>query len=78
MRLMLLSLSAAFVLALGPRTATAQRLVDPDKVAPEFRVAAEKRRAEQLKIIECSHKADDAKLMPRDRAAHIQHCLDER
>ena len=55
----------------------AQRLVDPEKVAPEFRAAAEKRRAEQLKIISCSHKADDAKVLPRDRAAHIQTCLDE-
>ena len=35
----------------------AQKLVDPDKVAPEYRVAAEKRRAEQLKLLECSHKA---------------------
>jgi hypothetical protein len=55
----------------------AQKLVDPDKVAPEYRVAAEKRRAEQIKIAECSHKADEAKVLPRDRTAHIQHCLDE-
>jgi len=55
----------------------AQKLVDPDKVAPEFRVAAEKRRAEQIKVLECSHKADAAKVLPRDRTAQIQHCLDE-
>jgi hypothetical protein len=55
----------------------AQKLVDPDKVAPEYRAAAEKRRAEQIKVTECSHKADEAKVLPRDRAAHIQHCLDE-
>jgi hypothetical protein len=55
----------------------AQKLVDPDKVAPEYRAAAEKRRAEQIKVAECSHKADEAKVLPRDRAAHIQHCLDE-
>jgi hypothetical protein len=55
----------------------AQKLVDPDKVAPEYRAAAEKRRAEQIKMAECSHKADEAKVLPRDRAAHIQHCLDE-
>jgi hypothetical protein len=55
----------------------AQKLVDPDKVAPEYRAAAEKRRAEQIKVAECSHKADAAKVLPRDRTAHIQHCLDE-
>ena len=55
----------------------AQKLVDPDRVAPEYRVAAEKRRAEQLKLLECSHRADAAKVLPRDRAAHVQHCLDE-
>ena len=37
----------------------AQKLVDPDKVAPEYRAAAEKRRAEQIKVAECSHKADE-------------------
>jgi hypothetical protein len=55
----------------------AQKLVDPDKVAPEFRVAAEKRRAEQLKVMDCSHRVDAAKVLPRDRTAHIQQCLDE-
>jgi len=25
----------------------------------------------------CSHKADEAKVLPRDRTANIQHCLDE-
>lgn len=54
-----------------------QKLVDPDRVAPEFRVAAEKRRAEQIKILQCSHKADEAKVLARDRTVHIQHCLDE-
>jgi hypothetical protein len=55
----------------------AQKLVDPDKVAPEYRAAAEKRRAEQIKVAECFHKAEEAKVLPRDRAAHIRHCLDE-
>jgi hypothetical protein len=56
----------------------AQKQVDPDKVAPEYRAAAEKRRAEQIKVAECSHKADEAQVLRRDRTAHIQHCLDER
>jgi hypothetical protein len=57
--------------------AFAQKLVDPDKVAPEHREAAVKRRAEQLRQIECAHKADEAKVLPRDRIAHISHCLAE-
>ena len=36
-------------------------LVDPNSVAPEFREAAEKRRAEQIKLRECTKKADQAK-----------------
>ena len=51
--------------------------LEPDQVAPEYRAAAEKRRAEQIKVAECSHKAYEAKVLPRDRTAHIQHCLDE-
>ena len=54
----------------------AQKLVDPNAVAPEFREAAEKRRAEQIKLSECHHKADQAKVLPRDRAANINSCLE--
>ena len=70
-------LLVAIVAAIPFSASFAQKLVDPDKVAPEYRVAAEKRRAEQLKLLECSHKADAAKVLPRDRAAHVQQCLDE-
>jgi len=56
---------------------SAQKLVDPDSVAPEYRAAAEKRRTEQLKIFACSKKADEAKVPRRDRAAHISACLDK-
>jgi hypothetical protein len=70
-------LAVLLLTALPFHAAIAQKLVDPDKVAPEYRVAAEKRRAEQIKILQCSHKADEAKVLPRDRTAHIQHCLDE-
>jgi len=38
----------------------AQKLVDPSVVAPEFREAAEKRRAEQVKMIRCQRKAEEA------------------
>jgi hypothetical protein len=54
----------------------AQMLVDPTKVAPEHREAAEKRRAEQLRQRECGQKADMEKVLPRDRTAFLNHCLD--
>jgi hypothetical protein len=68
---------SALVSSLPLSASSAQKLVDPDKVAPEYRLAAEKRRAEQLKLQECSHRADVARVLPRDRTAHIQQCLAE-
>jgi hypothetical protein len=56
--------------------APAQKLVDPASVAPEFREAAEKRRAEQIKQRDCAKKADAEKIMPRERAAFVIHCLE--
>jgi hypothetical protein len=56
--------------------AFAEKLVDPTKVAPEYRDAAEKRRAEQLKQLECSHRADAAKVIPRERTAFLLQCLE--
>jgi hypothetical protein len=53
-----------------------QKLVDPASVAPEYREAAEKRRAEQIKQRECAHKADIAKIMPRERTAFLLQCLE--
>lgn len=55
----------------------AQVLVDPAKVAPEYREAAEKRRAEQLRQRECGRRADADKIMPRDRTAYLNQCLEE-
>jgi hypothetical protein len=57
--------------------ALAQGLVDPSKVAPEYREAAEKRRAEQIRQRDCAKKADVAKVLPRERTAFLLHCLDE-
>lgn len=54
----------------------AQTLVDPAKVAPEYREAAEKRRAEQLRQRECGRKADADKILPRDRTAYLNQCLE--
>lgn len=53
----------------------AQKLVDPNAVAPEFREAALKRRAEQIRMMACTRMAEQAKVMPRERAAHINQCL---
>jgi hypothetical protein len=57
--------------------AFAQTLVDPTKVAPEYREAAEKRRAEQIRQRDCAHKADTEKVIPRERTAFLLHCLEE-
>jgi hypothetical protein len=75
MKLIALAIFASLFAAAYLHSAPAQKLVDPDKVAPEFREAAAKRRSEQLKVMNCN-KADEAKVLPRDRASHVQHCLD--
>jgi len=54
----------------------AQKLVDPSKVAPEFREAAEKRRTEQIRQQTCAKKADNEKVMPRERTAFLSNCLE--
>ena len=77
--------SAVFALQLGIilifaswlSASAAQKLVDPNTVAPEFRAVAEKRRAEQIKLLECSKKADEAKVTRRDRPAYINECLEK-
>ena len=55
----------------------AEKLVEPGSVSPEYRAAAEKRRAEQMKLFECSKKADAAKVLRRDRAAYVNECLEK-
>lgn len=58
------------------QTVQAQKLVDPAKVAPEYREAAEKRRAEQLRQRACMQKAIADKVLPRDRTAYLNRCLE--
>ena len=67
-------IAAIALLATAP--ARTQALVDPSKVAPEYREAAEKRRAEQIRQRECALRADLAKVLPRDRTDFLNHCLD--
>jgi len=67
---------AALISLLLTMPVHAQKLVDPSKVAPEYREAAEKRRAEQIRQHDCAKKADDEKVMPRERIAFINRCLE--
>jgi hypothetical protein len=66
---------AAIALFAAP-ACRAQLLVDPTKVAPEYREAAEKRRAEQIRQRECAQRADQEKVLPRDRTSFLNQCLD--
>jgi hypothetical protein len=63
--------------SLGSAVSHAEKLVDPNTVAPEYREVAVKRRAEQIKLFECSRKADQTKVLRRDRAAFISECVDK-
>ena len=56
--------------------APAQRIVDPANVAPEFREAAEKRRAEQIRIINCNNSAKIANIPARDQLKFMSDCVD--
>ena len=68
---------AAALVSLGIASpAPAQKLVDPASVAPEFREAAEKRRAEQIRQRDCAQKAELEKVMPRERIGFLVHCLE--
>ena len=53
----------------------AQKLVDPSTMAPQYREAAEKRRAEQNRQRDCTRKAETEKVTPRDRTAFLLDCL---
>jgi hypothetical protein len=72
-----LSLGLVMVFVAWSGVSFADRLVDPNAVAPEYRDVAEKRRAEQLKLFQCSQKADAAKVLRRDRAAFVSECMDK-
>ena len=71
------SVSFLALLLMLPAPSLAQKLIDPSKVAPEYREAAEKRLDEQLRQIACTHKADADKVPRRDRAAFVLKCMDD-
>jgi len=66
----------AVLIAPAPAT-LAQLMVDPSKVKPEYRNAAEKRAAEQKKLAACQKEADEKKLLPRYRTKFLSDCLDK-
>ena len=68
-----LSLLAGLVL---PVCAAAQKLPDPNKVAPEYRELAQKRRAEIIRASTCASRAEKEKVPKRDMAAHINRCIE--
>lgn len=70
-------LTALAAASLGGTSARADKIVDPKSVAPEFREAAEKRHAEQLKLIECNNAAKVAKIPRRDLAQYVAECFDK-
>lgn len=74
---LVLQIGIISIYAAGSGASALDKLVDPSAVAPEYRAAAEKRRAEQLKLFQCSKKADEAKVMRRDRGPYINECLDK-
>lgn len=60
-----------------PATALAQKIPDPDKVAPQYHDAAEKRRVEIIHTKACTSQAEKEKVLKRDLAAYINHCIDD-
>jgi hypothetical protein len=72
----LIALIATATLSIGAAFAQS-RTVDPSKVKPEFREAAEKRAAEQKKIANCQKEADAQKLLPRYRTKFLIDCIEK-
>ena len=69
---------ALLALTVSGAPSLADKLVEPSKVAPEFRDAAEKRRAEQMKILDCNNAAKMANVLPRDSLKYLADCLDNK
>lgn len=75
--LFLVTATSAALTAFSGTSARADKIVDPSTVAPEFREAAEKRRAEQVKLIECNNAAKVAKIQKRELAQFVAECFDK-
>jgi hypothetical protein len=67
--------TALWAVALPFNAVMAQNVMpDPNKVPPEYRAAAEKRREELITITECKKLAEKEHVTKRDLAAYINHC----
>jgi hypothetical protein len=60
------------------RAQIGQEMPEPDKVAPQYPAAAEKRREEIITINACTKLAEKDRIPKRDQAAFINHCRDEK
>jgi hypothetical protein len=66
----------AIALLILPVAIPAQKLPDPEKVAPAYREAAEKRRADLIRRAACTDKAEKDKVVKRDLASYVNNCMD--
>ena len=65
------------LILLAPVVTFAQNMPDPNKVAPEYRDLAEKRRAEVIRQIACNKEAAKENVLKRDQAAYVNRCMDK-
>jgi hypothetical protein len=68
--------AVALLALILPVGALAQKLPDPDQVAPQYREAAQKRREQVIRRMGCMLNADKEKVLKRDLATYINHCMD--
>ena len=67
--------TALLAAALPVNAALAQNVMpDPNKVPPEYRAAAEKRREELITINACTKLAEKERVTKRDLTAYVNHC----
>jgi hypothetical protein len=59
-----------------PALAHAQKVPDPDKVDPQYRDAAEKRKSELMKTKFCTERAEKEKVLRRDLATYVNRCVE--
>jgi hypothetical protein len=65
-----------FALLILPTAVFGQALPNPDKVAPEYRDYAARRRAELIRQQACQGKANNEKVATRDRASYVLRCME--
>jgi hypothetical protein len=67
----------ACVISLCPSALFAlDNLIDPSKVAPQYRDVAEKRQSELTRQKACQAKAEKEKIVKRDLSSYVVQCMD--